>query len=162
MAGASASMLQTSVHTLGSSNNTVDGGVEGKPSYVPSQGLHTAICSSSPDRKLWLWKVRENPIPCLSLPMQRSHSWRQCCQCSLPAQLEMLHPTEHLPSALPAPGCLGIRGVWRWEDVWPHNWRFWLRLRFAGPQSVLKCITLLRLLHKTHRCHWLCFCTGST
>lgn len=80
--------------------------------------------------------------------MQQSHGWRRCGQCLLPAQWEMLHPTEHLSSVLPAPGCLGIRDVWRWEDVWPHIWRFWLRLRFAGSQSILKCITLLRVYMK--------------
>lgn len=49
--------------------------------------------------------------PCSNLTAVR------CGQCSPPARWEMLHPAKHIPLVLPAPGCLGTRGVWRWEDV---------------------------------------------
>lgn len=58
------------------------------------------------------------------LPMEQTHGWRECRQSSLPAQWEMLHQTVHMPSTLPAPGYLGIRGAWRKEDVWPLSGSF--------------------------------------
>lgn len=74
--------------------------------------------------------LSDNPVwP--RLPMEQSQGWREGRQSSLSAHWEMLHQTLHIPSILPTPGCLGIRGAWRKEDVWPHTWRFWFRLRFA-------------------------------
>lgn len=71
--------------------------------------------------------IGDNPIwP--RLPMEQTHSWRECRQSSLPAQWEMLQQTEHIPPTLPAPGCLRIRSDWRKEDVWPHIQRFRFRL----------------------------------
>lgn len=98
-----------------------------KPRGRSFQNQHVAVALS--DNPVWP-----------RLPME--HGWRECGQNSLSAQWEMLHQALHIPSTLPAPGCLGIRGAWRKEDVWPIPGGFdlgWDLLDHTAPSNVPHC-----------------------